>query len=144
MIVPIYKKGNPALPCNYRPITLLSAISKLFTGTLCKRLTAWATTNQILTESQFGFRPSYSTTDTCFTLYSLIGRIKSKQKIYCAFVDFSTAFDSINRQILFTKLIEYGISSKMLNIITALYSNITSCVKLKSSITDEFLCESTF
>ena len=56
-------------------------------------------------------------------------------------MDFSTAFDSVSRQILFTKLIEYGISSKMLSIITALYSNITSCVKLKSYITDEFLCE---
>ena len=42
---------------------------------------------------------------------------------------------------LFTKLMEYGISSKMLNMIIALYTNATSCVKLENSITDEFPCE---
>ena len=141
MIVPVYKKGDTNVPSNYRPITLLSAISKLFTRTLCKRISKWATENFIFTEAQFGFRPSYSTTDTCFTLYLLINRIKKKTKLYCAFIDFSTAFDSINRVMLFNKLMECGISSKMLNMIIALYNNVTSCVKLKNSITDEFPCE---
>ena len=52
-------------------------------------------------EAQFGFRPSYSTTDTCFTLYLFINRIKKKYKLYCAFIDFSTAFDSINSHAIF-------------------------------------------
>ena len=81
MIVPVYKKGDTDVPSNYRPITLLSAISKLFTRTLCKRISKWATENFIFTEAQFGFRPSYSTTDTCFTLYLLINRIKKKTKL---------------------------------------------------------------
>ena len=42
---------------------------------------------------------------------------------------------------LFTKLMKCGISSKMLNMIIALYNNVTSCVKLNNSITDEFPCE---
>ena len=83
MIVPVssYKKGDTDVPSNYRPITLLSAISKLFTKTLCKRISKCATENFIFTEAQFGFRPSYITTDTCFTLYLLINRIKKKNKI---------------------------------------------------------------
>ena len=60
------------------------------------------------------FRPSYSTTDTCFTLYLLINSIKKKTELYCAFIDFSTVFDYINRVMLFTKLMECGISLKML------------------------------
>ena len=119
--------------------TLLNAISKLFPRTLC--LTDWTTDNYILTEAQFGFRPSYSTTYTCFTLYSMINHIKSNHTMYCDFVDFTTAFDSVSRQMLFTRLLECGISSKMLNIIMALHSNVTSCVKLKNCTYDVLVCE---
>ena len=48
------------------------------------------------------------------------------------------AFDSINRNMLFSRLIECGISSKMIHIIIALYTNVMSCVKLNNSITDIF------
>ena len=109
MIVSVYKKGVTNVPSNYMPITLLSAINKLFTITLYKRISKWATENYIFAEVQFGFRPS--------------------------------AFDSIYRVMLFTKLMDCGISSKMLSMIIARYTNVTSCVKLVNSITDEFPCE---
>ena len=86
-------------------------------------------------------RGTIRTTGTCFTLYSLIYRIQTKQKLYCAFVDFTTAFDSINRNILFSRLIKCGISSKMIHIIIALYTNVMSCVKLNKSNTDIFSCK---
>ena len=50
------------------------------------------------------------------------------------------AFDSINRNMLFSRLIECGLSSKMIHIIIALYTNVMSCVKLNNSITDIFSC----
>lgn len=141
MIIPIYKKGNPELPSNYRPITLLSSLSKLFTAILCKRLTQWATDRKIFTEAQFGFRPTYSTTDASFTLNLFISKIKRKQKLYCAFVDFSTAFDSVNRELLYSRLTECGVSKKILLMITALYSSVTSCVKLSNTYSDSFTCD---
>ena len=64
-------------------------------------------------------------------LYSLVNSIRKKQKLYCAFIDFSTAFDSVDRDILYDCLTQSGISSKMLKIIIALYSNTSSCVKTK-------------
>ena len=140
MIIPIYKKGDVHSPSNYRPITLLSSIGKLFTKIMCKRLIEWATDQYIFSEAQFGFRPSYSTTDASYTLQVLLSRRKNKQKIYCAFVDFSTAFDSVNRQMLYSQLKEYGISSKMLQIIIALYNNVSSCIKIDDMCSDMFSC----
>ena len=55
MIIPIYKKGDVQSPSNYRPITLLSSIRKLFTKILSKKLTEWAEDNALLTEVKFGF-----------------------------------------------------------------------------------------
>ena len=101
MIIPIYKKGDVQSPSNYRPITLLSSIGKLFSKILSKRITEWAEDHALLTEAQFGFRPTYSTTDANYTLYSLVNSIRKKQKLYCAFIDFSTAFDSVDRDILY-------------------------------------------
>ena len=101
MIIPIYKKEDVQSPSNYRPITLLNSIGKLFTKILSKRITEWADDHALLTEAQFGFRPTYSTTDANYTLYSLVNSIRKKQKLYCAFIDFSTAFDSVDRDIFY-------------------------------------------
>ena len=59
--------------------------------------------------------------------------------MYCAFIDLSTAFDSVDRYILYDCLTESGISSKMLKIIIALYSNTSSCVKLNHVCSNTFL-----
>ena len=135
MIITIHIKGDVQSPSNYRPITLLSSIGKLFTKIVSKRLTEWAEDHALLT----GFRPTYSTTDANYTLYSLVNSIRKKRKLYCLFIDFSTAFDSVDRAILYDCLTESGISSKMLKIIIALYSNTSSCVKLNHVCSGTFL-----
>ena len=64
----------------------------------------------------------HSTVDACFTLNLLVNRsVSDKRKLCCAFIDFSTAFDSVCRNILYEKLKEYGISTKMLRMIMAIY-----------------------
>ena len=141
LIVPIYKKGDTQRPANYRPITLLSSLCKLYTSILCRRITEWATANYVFTEAQFGFRPTYSTVDACFTLNLLVNRnVSNNRKLFCAFIDFSTAFDSVCRNILYEKLKEYGISTKMLKMIMAIYKNVTSSVKINNVHTDSFTC----
>ena len=70
---PIFKnKGDSANPENYRPITILSCFSKLFTSILNNRLTTFLDTYEILHENQAGFRKAYSTTEHIFTLNSLL------------------------------------------------------------------------
>ena len=122
----LQKKGDVQSPSNYRPIALLSSIGKLVTKILSKRLTEWAEDHALLTEAQFGFRPTYSTTDANYTLYSLVNSIRKKRKLYCAFIDFSTAFDSVDRGLLYDCLTESGISLIMFKILIALSSNTSS------------------
>lgn len=97
-ILPIYKnKGNDNLPENYRSITLLSCMGKLFTSILSKQLNTYANQQNILNESQGGFRSNYSTIDKTFTLHSLIELFFMLKKMYCAFIDFKAAFDNVWR-----------------------------------------------
>jgi hypothetical protein len=64
-IKPIYKnKGNPIDPKNFRPITILSCLGKLFTAILNERLRVFSEEGFLLDENQFGFRKSYSTADS--------------------------------------------------------------------------------
>ena len=87
-ITPIYKnKGDSSDPANYRPITILSCLGKVFTAVLNNRLTDFIDTHKLLNENQAGFRKEYSTSDHIFVLSSLIEIIESKKKhLFCAFV----------------------------------------------------------
>ena len=89
-------KGDSLDPNNYRPITLLSCIGKLFTAVLNDRLNTFLDDNHLLSENHAGFRKHYSTSDHIFTLYALMELLKyEKKKPVCCFVDFSKAFDSV-------------------------------------------------
>ena len=129
-ICPIYKnKGDRADVQNYRPITILSCLGKLFTSILNSRLNDYLEESMILSENQAGFRQQYSTSDHIFSLYALIELLKShKQKLFCCFVDFSSAFDSVWRIGLWKKLLLAGVNGKVLNIILNMYEDIKSCV----------------
>ena len=74
-----------------------------------------------------------STTDNIFVLHGVITHLLNEGKrLYCGFVDFSKAFDYVNRDIIWYKLIHLGISGKMLNIIKSIYADIKSRVKYKN------------
>lgn len=81
IIKPIYKnKGDPKLPENYRPITLLSCFGKLFTSIINNRLNKYAEKHDVIDWAQAGFRKKYSTSDNLFILKSLIDIIQSQHK----------------------------------------------------------------
>ena len=105
VIKPIYKnKGDINDPDNYRGITLLSCLGKLFTSVINERLTVFIDSNKIMSEAQAGFRKGYSTTDQIFTLKCIVELFLCQgRRLFCTFVDYSKAFDSINRAILWKK-----------------------------------------
>ena len=88
-IVPIFKKkGNPTDPSNYRGMTVLSCLGKVFTSILNNRLTAFSNLYNILLENQAGYRKGYSTIDQIFLLKGLIDLFINKSKmLFCLFVD---------------------------------------------------------
>ena len=131
IIMPLYKnKGSVDNPDNYRGITLLSCIGKLFTAALNERLSWYIEGYGIMGEEQAGFREGYSTIDQVFVLSSLIDfYLFGGQRIYCAFVDYKKAFDLVNRSFLWTKLISSGINGNVIRVIFNMYYNAKSCVK---------------
>ena len=140
-IKPIYKnKGNSMQPQNYRPITILSCVGKLFTSILNNRLTRFLNNDNILSENQAGFRKDYCTNDHLFVLNSLIEILKIK-KLFCAFIDFSQAFDSVWRGGLWRKLLFNSIKGKFFQIIYKMYENIKSCVKHNNKTSAYFPCQ---
>ncbi len=87
------------------------------------RLRSWAKSHSILNAHRFGFRENMSTTDCIFVLHSIINKVvnNEKKKLYCAFVDFRKAFDLVYRNGIWYKLIQNGVSSKMIRMLKAIY-----------------------
>ena len=102
IIKPILKnKGNRNDPDNYRGITLLSCIGKLFTSIINNRLTIFLDSNEIISEAQAGVRKGYSTIDHIYTLKCIVDAFLCQGRLlFCTFVDYNKALDSINRAYL--------------------------------------------
>jgi hypothetical protein len=131
IIVPIHKKGDKSNPANYRGITLVNIMAKIFSLVLRNRISKWCESTYVFNDSQFGFRDKRSTSDAIFILHTIIQKVLSRnRKLWCVFVDYEKAFDTVIRDALWIKLVETGVSCKMINIIKTIYENVKSCVKL--------------
>lgn len=143
ILIPLFKKGDQNLTSNYRGLSLMDTISKIFNNILLNRISDWLTKNSILNEFQAGFRKDYSTVDNIFNLVNIISLNKLNSKYtYGFFVDFSCAFDMIPRNSLFYKLSCIGISSKIIRILQSLYENTESRIWDGSTFSDYFSVES--
>ena len=128
LLVPLHKKGDINLPDNYRGITLLSSLGKLFTRVINNRLESWAEEYGVYIEAQYGFRKGRGTVDCIFVLSELVNNfVNSGKKLYAFFVDFRKAFDFVVRDNLWYKLLCYGVNGNILKIIISMYR----CVKTK-------------
>ena len=127
-IVPIYKKGDKLNPNNFRPISLLSIPGKLYASHLLTELTSWIDDNNIIGPEQAGFRAGRSTLEQCLILFHLAEKqlASPHSRLFTAFLDLRAAFDLINRNLLWAKLIKLGIDNKLLSLIQRLYAT-TSC-----------------
>lgn len=140
VLYPLYKKGDPEDPNNYRAISFNDSMTKILTSILLNRLITFVKDNDLISEFQAGFRSGYGTTDHIFTLTSIIQLRKiRKKKTYALFIDFKSAFDHIDRNALFFKLSQMGVTFKFLNVIRNLYENTTSFMWDGQVISDEFL-----
>ena len=142
IITPIHKKGSKSDPNNYRAISLINSLSKVFTHILRRRLTVWCENNDIIDESQAGFRSQYSTVDNIFTLQGVIQKYLSKRKgrCYVFYIDFLKAFDGCIHGKLWACLSRNGIRGKFLRIFDSMYSQLKSCVKVDGFLTNFFDC----
>ena len=123
-IIPLFKEGDVKSVNNYRPISLLSALSKLFEKVVYNRIFNFIEKHEILYQYQFGFRPKHSTTTALITLTDkLLTFFDNGMKTVGLFLDFSKAFDTINHKVLLKKLENYGIRGKCLEWIKSYLTN---------------------
>ena len=146
IIVPIPKSAtkDPYVPLNYRGISLLSCMYKLFTSLINLRVMGHCESNNLLVDEQNGFREKRSCQDHIYTLSTIIKNRKiNKMDTYCAFVDFQKAFDWVNRDLLLYKLSnDFQIHGKLFNILSTIYSSSNAHIRLNGILTDSFCVSS--
>ena len=143
IIVPIYKKGPANNPKNYRPISLLSIISKVFISILTQRLYRFAENRNLINLEQAGFRKGFSTVDHIYTLQQMISNClfgNRRAKLFIAYIDYKQAFDSIKRHVLWETLERMEVSSKMIRMIQGIYRNVEGSVRYGAEESESFNC----
>ena len=121
-VVSIYKKGNPELPENYRPISLLNSSYKILTKILQTRIAD--TTDQLISDTQFGFRMGKNASEPLFCVRRLQDIAEAgHQNIILIFLDWEKAFDKISHMRLVESLERMNIDSKMISNIKVLYEH---------------------
>ena len=108
-VVPIYKKDNPELFGNYRPVSVLPCLSKILERIVYNRSYDFLCKNNILYQKQYGFRSNHSTYMAVLDFVNDISSaIDRGMKTIGIFMDLSKAFDTIDHNILLNKLSHYG------------------------------------
>lgn len=123
-VTPIFKANSPENPTNYRPISILSPISKVYESIIYKRLTNFLNSCNILTKCQFGFRKNHSTALATAELNeNMLKNLDDKVYTCGIFLDLSKAFDSVSHNIIIHKLEYYGIRGNTLKLLTNYLTN---------------------
>ena len=106
-VIPVYKKGEQTVFSNYRPISLLPAISKVLETIIFEQLSCYLQDSKLLFDHQYGFRPKHST--ECAALELIITQLDKDGMPININLDLAKAFDTIDHTILIAKLKYYGV-----------------------------------
>ena len=117
-VIPISKTGDDTMIENYRPISILPAISKILEKNMFNQLYNYFNTNKLFSKSQYGFRENHSTQ---YAALELINRIISSMDTgeipFNIYIDLSKAFDTLDHSILVKKLDYYGVKDTALDLL---------------------------
>lgn len=130
-IVPIHKKGNVNDINNYRPISLLPIINKITERIILNRLQDFMEDQGINDSEQYGYKKGIGTSDAIqkFT-HDVLSHLDKNECVIVVFMDLSSAFDTLDREVLMKKLSYLGIKGHVLDIIKSYFHNRTQTVQI--------------
>ena len=138
VIKPIHKKGNVDEISNYRPISILPTLSKVFEKAAVNQLVTYLETNKLLHKSQHAYRKHHSTVTCLVEILNYIYRIIDNKKLTAIIsLDLSKAFDSINHQLLITKLQKMGLGVTATNWVSSYLNNRKQTTKFRDFTSKE-------
>ena len=137
-IVPLYKgKGDMRECSNYRGISLLSVVGKVYGKVLVKRIREG--TDDVICEEQAGFRKGRGCVDQISAVRQLCEKFLAKGKeVFLAFMDLEKAYDRIDREGLWDVLKVYGIGGRLLEGVKSFYVNSKACVRVGGGVSEYF------
>ena len=132
IITPIFKEGDIDDIANYRPISVLTILCKIFERSASNQITKFLLENQKINPNQHAYQPAHSTT-TCLTeiLNEIYYLLDHNQYVALAKLDLSKAFDSINHNLLIQKLNALGLGSNSIKWISSYLENRTHITKFQ-------------
>ena len=135
----LYKDGDKRDPLNYRGITLLSVVGKVFAALVNVRLMQHCEMEERLVDEQAGFRAGRACVDQIFILNEVLtSRRRKGLKTFCCFVDVKKAYDRVWRDGLWAALWQKGVRGKMWRVIKNYYDQVESCVYVNGGQTEWF------
>ena len=136
LFISLFKKGLKDLCDNYRGISLLSIVGKVFARILLNRLDEHVTA-VILPESQCGFRSECSTIDMVFSARQLQEKcIEQNLDLYQCFIDLTKAFDTVNRDLLWKILLKLGCPNHFVSLIRSLHDDMKAWVDIDGVLSE--------
>lgn len=136
-VTPIFKSGDRHKISNYRPISILPLIGKIFEKLLHSRIYDHLLDNDFLSPNQGGFRPGMGINDSIDTLLDFVYNSLNENKlILTIFYDLKKAFDTINHNILFCKLYGAGFRGKTLKLLKNYFTNRKQCCIINGQKSD--------
>ena len=133
-VIPIYKAEDKRKIENYRPISLISNLVKIFERLTYTRLYNFLDKFKILSSEQFGFIKNRGTTDALKKITNILyNKLDKSKPIIITFLDLAKAFDTVNHDILLKKLYRYGIRGKAFELLQSYLSNREQRVKINES-----------
>lgn len=123
-VTPIFKSGDPKEVGNYRPISVLPSLSKIFEMVIRDRLVEHLHVNKIIHKHQYGFLKGCNTTSAASCLVNdIVASANKKLKTAALFIDISKAFDCLDFKIMKKKLTNAGVTSKALDLLCNYFEN---------------------
>ena len=139
LVTPVFKKGDKNDKGNYRPISVGDCYAKLYAAVLNARVMRWLEEKQLRAPCQAGFRPGLSTEHQIFALNNFIEDCRRRKKpLFACFVDFTKAYDSVPRHLLWQVMGAIGVPAQFVRAVQSMYHDVSCMVNIGGALGPQF------